>query len=310
MVRWGVRILIPIVALILAPIASAGRLVVVTFDDLPAQPREAETGQAMVALNRAIVSALRERKIPAIGFVNEEKLRDGSGIDPQRVRALEVWLDAGLPLGNHTYSHPSLHKVPVEQYLREIADGERVIKPLAAEHGRHYGWFRHPYLQTGRDLGTKHAVESWLADHGYRIAPVTIDNSEWVFARAYAATKDAATKKKIGAEYLDYMMRVVAYYEKQSDLLFGRQIPQVLLVHANSLNAEYFDDLADRIAARGYRWVTLDDAVADEAYRSKDEFVGGGGITWLHRWALTRGGRELIVPDEPTVPEWVEKTGE
>jgi hypothetical protein len=153
-------------------------------------------------------------------------------------------------------------------------------------------------------------VESWLADHGYRVAPVTIDNSEWAFARAYASAKDPAAKRKIGAEYLDYMMRVVAYYEKQSDLLFGRQIPQVLLVHANALNAEYFDDLADRIAARGYRWITLGDAVADEAYRSPDEFHGSGGITWLHRWALTRGGKELIVPDEPTVPEWVEKPGE
>jgi Asp-tRNA(Asn)/Glu-tRNA(Gln) amidotransferase A subunit family amidase len=174
-------------------------------------------------------------------------------------------------------------------------------------------WFRHPFLQTGRDLETKRAVESWLAGRGYRVAPVTIDNSEWVYARAYASAlrkKDKALAKRIAASYLDYMLSVVAYYEKQSDLLFGRQIPQVLLVHANSLNADWFDELADRIAARGYRFVTLDDAVADEAYRSPDTFTGGGGITWLHRWALTRGGRELIVPDEPTVPPWVTQAAE
>jgi peptidoglycan/xylan/chitin deacetylase (PgdA/CDA1 family) len=282
----------------------------VTFDDLPAQGFERGTVSVEHDINKRIVATVKKRRIPAVAFVNERGLETDGTVDPKKVASLSIWLDAGLELGNHTYSHPSLHKVPLEQYLREIADGERVTKPLAAEHERHFGWFRHPYLQTGRDLETKRAVEAYLAEHGYRVAPVTIDNSEWVFARAYASTKDVATRKKIGAEYLDYMMRVVAYYEKQSELLFGRQIPQVLLVHANSLNAEYFDDLADRIAARGYRWITLEDAVADEAYRSPDEFIGNGGITWLHRWALTRGGKELIVPDEPTVPEWVEKTGE
>jgi peptidoglycan/xylan/chitin deacetylase (PgdA/CDA1 family) len=282
----------------------------VTFDDLPAQGFENADPAAMRDINRRIVTTLTKRRVPAVAFVNERGLETEGRVDPKRVAALTLWLDAGLELGNHTYAHPSLHKVPLDEYLRQIAEGERVTRPLSDSRGRHYGWFRHPFLQTGRDLTTKHAVEAYLAEHGYRVAPVTIDNSEWVFARAYAVSQDRATRKRLGAEYLDYMMRVVAYYEKQSDLLFGRQIPQVLLVHANSLNAEYFDDLADRIAARGYRFVPLDAAVADEAYRSADEFVGNGGITWLHRWALTRGGRERIVPDEPTVPEWVETLAE
>ena len=285
----------------------------VTFDDLPAQGFERASASSARTINKRIVATLKKRSIPGIAFVNEQGLETDGKVDPKRVAALAYWLDAGMELGNHTYAHPSLHKVPLDEYLRQISDGERVTRPLAASRGRLYGWFRHPFLQTGRDLATKHAVEAYLADHGYRVAPVTIDNSEWVFARAYAQARrlgDEAQQIRLGAAYLDYMMRVVAYYEKQSDLLFGRQIPQVLLVHANALNAEYFDDLADRIAARGYRWIPLGDAVADEAYRSADEFVGNGGITWLHRWALTRGGKELIVPDEPTVPEWVAKGAE
>jgi peptidoglycan/xylan/chitin deacetylase (PgdA/CDA1 family) len=285
----------------------------VTFDDLPAQGFERASASGARAINMKIVATLTKRGIPGVAFVNEQGLETDGTVDPKRVAALTLWLDAGLTLGNHTYSHPSLHKVPLEQYLREIADGERVTRPLVEGRGGKYVWFRHPFLQTGRDLETKRAVESWLAGRGYRVAPVTIDNSEWVYARAYASAlrkKDKALAKRIAASYLDYMLSVVAYYEKQSDLLFGRQIPQVLLVHANSLNADWFDELADRIAARGYRFVTLDDAVADEAYRSPDTFTGGGGITWLHRWALTRGGRELIVPDEPTVPPWVTQAAE
>jgi peptidoglycan/xylan/chitin deacetylase (PgdA/CDA1 family) len=285
----------------------------VTFDDLPAQGFERAETAAMLDINKRIVATLKKRDIPAVAFVNERGLEIDGKVERKRVAALTSWLDAGLELGNHTYSHPSLHKVPLEDYLREIAEGERVTRPLVEARGGTYQWFRHPFLQTGRDLDTKHAVERWLAGHGYRVAPVTIDNSEWIYARAYAVAlrkKDQALAKRIAESYLDYMLRVVAYYEKQSDLLFGRQIPQVLLVHANRLNADHFGKLADAIAARGYRWVRLEDAVADEAYRSEDTFTGGGGITWLHRWALTRGGKDLIVPDEPTVPEFVEKLTE
>jgi peptidoglycan/xylan/chitin deacetylase (PgdA/CDA1 family) len=290
-----------------------GLTMAVTFDDLPAQGIERASAADARDINRRIVKALTKHRIPGIAFVNERGLETDGKVDPKRVAALELWLDAGLELGNHTYSHPSLHRVPLERYLREIADGERVIKPLSRDAGRHYGWFRHPFLQTGRDLETKRAVEAYLAEHAYRIAPVTIDNSEWIYARAYAIAhrrKDKDLKARLAASYLDYMMDVVAYYEKQSELLFGRQIPQVLLVHANRLNADHFDALAGRIGARGYRFVPIEDATADEAYRSEDTFTGGGGITWLHRWALTRGGMALVVPDEPTVPEFVEQVTE
>ena len=285
----------------------------VTFDDLPAQGFENANAAEMREINARIVKVLRKHRIPGVAFVNERGLESDGAVDPGRVAALTTWLGAGLELGNHTYSHPSLHRVPLDRYLREIADGERVTRPLVEGRGGRYIWFRHPYLHTGRDLETKRAVESWLAEHRYRIAPVTIDNSEWVYARAYThalRAKDEDLRRRIAASYVDYMMQVVAYYEAQSDRLFGRQIPQVLLVHANLLNADHFGALAKAIAARGYRFVRLEEAVADEAYLSEDTFTGGGGITWLHRWALTRGGGELIVPGEPTVPEFVEKASD
>jgi peptidoglycan/xylan/chitin deacetylase (PgdA/CDA1 family) len=285
----------------------------VTFDDLPAQGFENATVRDAREINQKIVATLGKRKIPGVAFVNERGLETNGKVDPKRVAALTLWLDAGMELGNHTYAHTSAHRATLDVYLRDVADGARVTRPLVEGRGGTYRWFRHPYLQTGRDLDTKRAIEAWLAGHGYRVAPVTIDNSEWVYAHAYALAhrkKDSDLKARLAASYLDYMMEVVAYYEKQSEALFGRQIPQVLLVHANRLNADWFDELADRIAARGYRWIELEDAVSDDAYRSADTFTGGGGITWLHRWALTRGGKELIVPGEPTVPEWVEKAAE
>ena len=80
---------------------------------------------------------------------------------------------------------------------------------------------------------------------------------------------------------------------------------QVLLIHANSLNADAYPDLARMMRARGYRFVPLGEAIADPAFGSPDTFTGAGGISWLHRWALTRDEKGLVLPNEPVVPKFV-----
>ena len=76
-------------------------------------------------------------------------------------------------------------------------------------------------------------------------------------------------------------------------------------MHANALNADDFFNLVARFRARGYAFCTLDRALEDPAYGSADTFTGAGGITWLHRWALTSGGRQAILPSEPATPRFV-----
>ena len=91
-------------------------------------------------------------------------------------------------------------------------------------------------------------------------------------------------------------------YEKQAAAITGSDIPQVLLIHASLLNADRFDALPRMIERRGYTFVTLEEALADSAYRSADTYVGPAGITWLHRWALTRGVTGGVFAGEPDVP--------
>ncbi|MDX1645411.1 MAG: polysaccharide deacetylase family protein, partial [Thermoanaerobaculia bacterium] len=286
------------------------RRIALTFDDLPAQ-RAARLPPARIAsILPALIEELAGEGIPAIGFVNEEKLWRHGELVAERVRLLERWLDAGLELGNHAHSHPDLHRTPLEEYLADILRGEEVTRRLVAERGQELRFFRHPFLHTGTDLDTKQAVERFLAEHGYRVAPVTIDNSEWIFARAYDEAldrADATLGERLSEAYLDYMEAMVAYYEGQSRALFGREIPQVLLLHANDLNADHLPELIDRLRQRGYRFVDLSTALEDPAYDSPDEYVGQGGITWLHRWALTRDVDRAAFAGEPRTPEWVEE---
>ncbi|HEY5534208.1 MAG TPA: hypothetical protein VIL99_04610 [Ignavibacteria bacterium] len=52
----------------------------------------------------------------------------------------------------------------------------------------------------------------------------------------------------------------------------------------------------------GYKFTTLEEALKDPAYLTKDEFYKKAGISWLDRWAYTQGKRGDFYAGEP-VPE-------
>jgi peptidoglycan/xylan/chitin deacetylase (PgdA/CDA1 family) len=294
---------------ILAFTQTPAREVAITFDDLPIAgvlPRDLEASRE---LTRKLLAAITAHHVPVIGFVNEDKLNAAGGaVDPGRVDLLRRWLDAGAELGNHGYSHRDFHLGSLDEFELDVLKGQRVLGPLLAARRAAPRFFRHPFLHTGRDLETRAAFERFLGEHGYRVAPVTIDNDEYIFAGAYdrsAARGDAAAAAKVGAAYVPYMEAKVEFFERNSRELFGREMRQILLVHANMLNADRFDELASMFERRGYAFITLDRALEDPAYRSADTYTGPGGITWIHRWALTQKRARTFFAGEPDVPGFV-----
>jgi peptidoglycan/xylan/chitin deacetylase (PgdA/CDA1 family) len=311
-----VRLLLIPPLLVLSGLARAGaqssappvREMAITVDDLPFVSARPLLTDERRRLSGDLVGAIVRHRVPVIGFVNEGKLMRSGRVIDESVSLLRQWVDAGLELGNHSYGHVDLHVVPVEEFRRHVIRGDSVTRRLLVAAGKTPRYFRHPYLHTGRDTATQRGIERFLAEHGYRIAPVTVDNYDYVFAQAYdrsIAARDSATAARIAEEYLDYMARVVAFYEQQSVAILGRAIPHVLLLHANALNARAFDAMATALDRRGYRFVSLDHALRDSAYASSDTYTGPAGITWLHRWALTRGMRSAVFAGEPEVPAWI-----
>ncbi len=297
-------------AVVIASQPVVDRQMAITFDDLPAQRAHALPEARISAINQHLVRLMSDQGIPAIGFINENKLYVDGAVDSSRVRLPELWLDAGLELGNHTFSHPDLHRVALNEFKQDLVRGEQISGELLAARGSALRYFRHPFLHTGLDLETKLAVEDFLAQRGYRVAPITIDNSEWIFARAYDETldrKDEELQARLAREYVDYMMRLVRYYEGQSKALFDREIPQVLLLHANALNAHHLGELVVSLRQRGYRFIDLDKALEDPAYSSEDTYTGPAGLTWLHRWAITRDVDRSLFQGEPTTASWVQE---
>ena len=288
---------------------ASSRLVAVTFDDLPVVSLRSDAA-SQARVTRKLLRAITTNRVPAIGFVNENKLLSASRNDERRVAFLQMWLDAGLELGNHTYSHPDLHTTPLDVFKQDVVRGEEVTRRLLQAKGRTLRYFRHPFLHTGKSLETKQKFEEFLKERGYRIAPVTIDNSEWIFARAYdnaMQRDDKQLMKRIGQSYISYMEQKFAYFEQQSLALLAYEMKQILLLHANPLNADYFSALAQMMKKRGYTFITLDEALTDRAYTSPDTYAGPGGITWIHRWAITAGKGDDFFKGEPRTPDFVLK---
>src|SRR5918911_3782492 len=228
------------------------REVAVTFDDLPLQgPYLTDT--ELREMTERLLRSVKANGVPVFGDVVEGQLYRNGELDSERVAVLKMWLDAGAELGNHTYSHLSLNSHPLAAVEQDLIRGEAVTKRLLGERGMRLRYFRHPVLHTGPDIETKKAFEKFLAAHGYTIAPVTIDNQDFIFAVVYARAKrrgDMRLMKRVVDEYIPYMERIFEFFEKLSVDVLGYEVKQVLLLHASELNADHFDDLVRMMKRR------------------------------------------------------------
>lgn len=307
--RTGRLLIIALIAMLCVGVPGRAqnaeqRTIAITIDDLPAAAASFMTGAEIKEMTAKLLATLKEQKVPAVGFVNERKLYKLGEVD-DRIAALKMWGDNGFELGNHTYAHTSLNHVTLKEWEEEVIRGEPVTSLLLAQHNMKMRYFRHPYLHTGEDLQTRREAEAFLVGRGYRIAPVTMDAWDWMYAPVYDDAHkrgDAELQKKLVSSYLQHTAKVFEYYEKLSKSLMGYEPAQILLLHGNWLEAEHFGELVELLRKRGYRFVTLEEALGDPAYSLPDEFVGEDGGGWIDHWAITRGQPPRGAPE---FPKWV-----
>jgi peptidoglycan/xylan/chitin deacetylase (PgdA/CDA1 family) len=274
---------------------AKGRRIAVTIDDGPASG----TGHDLDAFLR-IADALREsfvaEQVPAIMFVNERQLHIDGQRD-ERVDVLNRWLDAGLDLGNHTYSHPNLNEVTLTRYLDDIIKGEVISRSLLEARNRTLVWFRYPFLASGSGE-TAQAVEEFLAARGYRIAPVSVDYADYRFAGFHSQHLRAGDQQKADEQFATMLQTLDAAFtraEMRSVDVLGYELPQTLLIHCNEMNALTLPTTIQRIRDRGYTFISLDEAMKDPAYQLRGIRPGGMGGGGLFS-ALAAAKRETSTP--------------
>lgn len=281
---------------------AQSRRVAITIDDLPV----AQSGADACAIERLephtrrLLAPFIERKVPLTAFVIGGQCPETSREDRRRV--LELWRAAGAEIGNHSHTHQSFSRTPAEEYEADILRADKALRELT---GKPLRYFRSPMLHTGATPEDRDRLHAFLPRHGYQQAPVTFDNADWMFSYllAHAIAKgDRELEQRIEDAYVPYIESVVAFFEKRSVEVVGREPAQIHLMHSNVLNARKSDDLLAMFERRGYRFISLEEALEDPAYALPNDYAQPNGISWLHRWSMTQG---MPNSGEPDPPAWL-----
>jgi peptidoglycan/xylan/chitin deacetylase (PgdA/CDA1 family) len=276
--------------------ATAPLQVAITVDDLPVHgPPYAGIDRDAIA--ERLLSAFAAHRVPSVyGFVNGQRVDE----EPTTEAILRRWLAAGHPLGNHTWSHPSLNATPLPDYQQDIERGEAILVKLGA-----FGeWrpFRYPFLFEGDTHEKRDTVRQFLAERGYTRAPVTIEAEDWAYNPPFARCAERGDTAAMQALVADLVARHVGELERVRDLtraLVGRDITHVLLLHIGAADAAAIEPLLAAFEQKGVRWIDLPTALADPFYELDTKEPLAFGSSAPYRLAKERGIRSKSPPDDP-----------
>ena len=267
--------------------------VVLTIDDLPlARLSSYSSAEERHETVTRLTEALSSRGAPFVAFYNLSQHEKDPALLP-------LWEQAGATAGNHTWSHPHPSEVGLKKYLKDLKQGHEAVAALPDASGAIP--FRYPYLYEGFPCEEAQTIAATLRDLGSYPVPVTIDTWDWYYSKHMhqaRLNRDEAAAEAVKLAYIGHFRELVWEAEQYAERLFGRQPPQILLLHGNRINAELLGELLDWMTAQGYAFITLDEALADEAYAPRPYPVTPRGIShWKRLLRLEQGlGRCEVEP--------------
>lgn len=266
-----------------------------TWDDLPSHG-PLPPGESREEVGHKLIEAMRAAHFPAIyGFVNANALER----EPDSAAVLKEWTAAGFHLGNHAWSHMNLNQQPLADWEADVLKNEAALKQYAGSDDWH--WLRYPYLAEGDTPEKRTAARKFLAEHGYKIAGVTMSFADYAYNEPYVrcmAKSDAAAVKELETAYLDAAAGEADRARAEAKALLGHDIPYVLLMHVGAFDARMLPRLIQLYQDRGFSFVTLQNAEKDPFYSSYLDPSLPAGPNSLEAALAAKG---LQVPPSPKI---------
>ena len=251
--------------------------VAITIDDLPAST--GSSGYDSPEIVRQLVEALRAHRVTsATGFVIGERLEN----DLRGRAAVAAWIAAGYEVGNHTYSHPSLHRGDARAYADDVLRMEPLMRALEQRSGQRFRYFRYPFLEEGRSDAERRSLARLLRERDYTVARVSVDFSDWAWAEPHARCLrrgDTEALLMLSRSYLQNALASLSWSQASAQRVLRRQMVHVLLLHANVATAHNLDALLDAYERAGAQFVPLSEALADATYTADYPAPGGHVLT-------------------------------
>ena len=280
----------------------------VTIDDLPWN-HQGEGAGFLDAARRGTDAMLAALRSPsrAGGLGRQREQAGGAGAEERaaRVALLEQWVAAGHVLGNHGYSHRDANALTAEAYLADVAKGDAVTRELMRRRQPYTLFFRHPYTHTGDTLGKRDAITRGLAARGYTVMPHTIENSRLALRRGLRRRPTLpAARSSWRPTWRTRPPRRRSPRPRPASCSAATTCRRRCSSTRIAINADALDALLKMLDGRGYRFITLEEAMRDKAYATPDVYVGRTGPSWLFRWSRTIAPASNFRAD-PEVPAWV-----
>jgi peptidoglycan/xylan/chitin deacetylase (PgdA/CDA1 family) len=277
--------------LVFAAQLAWGQQMAVTFDDLPVHGAT-PVGTTRLEIAQSILATLKRDKMPPVyGFLNGRRTEE----DPKSLEVLKAWQAAKQPLGNHTWAHLDLTKETPEEFEAEVSRNEPLLESLMGKQDWH--WLRYPYLREGDTVEKRRAVRTWLSAQGYKIAQVSMDFEDYLWNDPYARCADRHDEtsiRKLHDSYLAVADRYYGLFRELSQMVYGRDVKYVLLMHIGAFDARMLPELLALYRAKGMRFISLPDAMSDPAYNDDPDIGDPWGGAFLE---LMMKKRQLKLPE-------------
>jgi peptidoglycan/xylan/chitin deacetylase (PgdA/CDA1 family) len=236
--------------------------------------------------------ALERHKVKAALFVIGE-----NGDTPEGRAILERWSARGHIIGNHTWSHRWVDKVPEEEFGQDMLRCDAFVR----QYRGFRPYFRFPALKEGATRERRDWMRAFLKQHRYRNGAVTIDTSDWYYNQRLLGHIDV---KRFREPYLAHLWDRATYYDRLAREVLGRGISHTILVHYNVLNSYFLGDVMDMFRMRGWQLVDAERAFQDEVFaRQPDTAPAGESLVWALAKESGRYDSVLRYPGEDDVYE-------
>ncbi len=237
------------------------KTIALTIDDLPF------VGEYRNQHLKMMIDTMKQQQITATGFIIAHEVRHDNW------PILHEFKDAGFDLGNHTYSHANLGRLSTHDAIAEIKKADTLLAPVLTKPK----YFRYPYLSM--NTGAKReALLCYLAKKHYKVAPITIDSKDFVFNQRLLSVPELQRRDYFNYMkpfYLEFIQQQTKKAEEHSQYHHNPEQAQILLIHANLLNAYVLPDIIKLYKEQGYEFITLTEALKSykESIRCKSKIT-------------------------------------
>ena len=275
-----------------SPSASTKRPILITVDDLPIAADSQHTDPAeRLKITQGMLKVLAKHHITAVALVAGKHHPK-----PADEKLLDLWLQGGHELGNHSFSHPDYSLLEIKPYIDDIEKERQWLVAYLQAHGKSLRFFRFPFLNEGNTPEKLKAMRDYLKSTGQTNLPVTIDDQDWSFEEDWVKARradDRAALKIIAADYQAALRIHVDHFESLGERLFGRKAPEIILLHALEVSAAQWDEFFTWLETTGHRFASADEVLRDPAYQTPHEYVARNGISLWDRIRVERRKAEV-----------------